>query len=56
MANCKMGDHLGSMHLVFLWLAEILGKLDKFAKFVSSAGILEKLEWKRNLYYISENQ
>ena len=35
-----MGENLGFMHFVFLWLAEILGK---FAKFATSAGIAENL-------------
>ena len=37
-----MGDHLGSMYFVFLWLVEILGK---FSKFSSSAGISENLNY-----------
>ena len=38
LGNSMMGDHLGSMHFVFLWLAEILGQCGKFA---SSVGILK---------------
>ena len=45
MDNFNMGDHLGSMYFVFLWLVEILGKLGKFAKFSSSAGISENLNY-----------
>ena len=47
MISTMMGDHLGSMHFVFfsvwLWLAEMLGKSDKLAKFFSLAGVSEKL-------------
>ena len=39
----KMGDHVGSMYLVFLWLAEILAKLGKFANFASSVLISKNL-------------
>ena len=31
-SNSKIGDHLGSIHFVFFSVAEILGKLGKFAK------------------------
>ena len=36
-SNSNMGDHLGSIHFVFFSVAEILGKLGKFAKFDLSA-------------------
>ena len=48
-SNSKMSDHLGSIYFVFFSVAEILGKLGKFAKFYWSAWITKKLNCKSHL-------
>ena len=44
MVNTKMGDHLTSMHFVFVSVMT-----DKLGKFASLSGISENLNWLNNL-------